>query len=86
MVTLTLSLFLGPIILCWKLLFVDIIRIATGIVLLVLFVVALIKTLKFLKETSEKKKYNEDTVTAYIAISCVAAFILFVASMLAFFA
>ena len=70
-------------VLLWKLLYTDIIRGTVGILLLILFIITLRKILKFIKEDDNE---NESKTSSFLAVGCVTEAILFVSSMLTFFA
>lgn len=70
-------------VLLWKLLYRDIIRGIIGITLLILFIITLRKILKFIKEDDSK---NDDKTSSFLAVGCVTEAILFVSTMLTFFA
>lgn len=70
-------------VLLWKLLYSDIVRGAIGITLLILFIITLKKVLKFIKEDDCK---NDGKTSTYLTVGCVLGVILFVASMITFFA
>lgn len=73
-------------ILCWKLLYKDILQTVVGTILLILFIITLIKELKFIKNYGKDTNYANDVFNAHVTISCVTSFVLFIASMMVFFA
>lgn len=73
-------------ILCWKILYKDIIGLIVGFFLLITVAVIMVKVLNQIKETDEKNNGDfTDTSAARVIIGCIASIIFFISSMCCIF-